>query len=79
MLVSGHGVAEEGPHPGAVNGAFRGVDLEPQPLGQESRDRRHHPLAGPPRPHIDVAVVGVTAEGMASSLELLVQVVEQDV
>ena len=29
---------------------------------EELRDRRHHPFAGTPRPHINVAVVGVAAE-----------------
>ena len=75
----GHGVTQEGPFPRSVNGAFGFVDLELQPPIQKPGQRRQHPFPRPPRPHIDVTVVGIAAEGVATAFQFLVQIVEQDI
>jgi hypothetical protein len=56
--------------------ALRLVDPEPEALGQESFDARHHPLAGSPAAHVDVAVVGVAHEVEAARFQFLVQYAE---
>ena len=50
-----------------------------QPAAEESGDLGHDPLSRHSRPHIDVAVVGVAAEAVASRLQHLVEVVQEQV
>ena len=77
--MNGHAVAQEDPLPGAVNGAFGDVDLECQSLFKESGETGHDPLTAASALHVDVAVVGVTAEDVTAPLQFLVELVEQDV
>ena len=72
-------MAEELTFPNRGNRALLPVDLEPQPVFQERRHRRHHPLARRLRPHVDVAVVRVPAEAVPPAFQLLVQVVQQQI
>src|SRR6202790_4265741 len=48
-------------------------------LGQEVLDALHHPLARPLAAHIDVAVIGIAHEAMATLLEFLVQYVQHQI
>src|SRR5271157_3894703 len=59
--------------------AFRLVDLEPQPVGQESAHRGHDPFAGATAANIDVAVVGVPAKAVTASGQFLVEVVKHEI
>ena len=79
LPVPGEAEAEKLSFPWPSHGALVGVDAELESPLQESGDRREHTLAAAPRPYIDVAVVGVAAEGVAAPLQFLVEVVEQDV
>ena len=55
------------------------IDLQPQPSRDESRYALHHALSRPLRPDVDVAVIRISAEPVASALQLLVEFVEGDV
>ena len=55
------------------------VHPQSQTPGKEACHACHHPLARPPRPHVDVAVVGVAHEAMAATLQLLVHNVQHQV
>src|SRR5271166_1395819 len=57
-------VAEELAFPDRGDGALLPVDLEPEPVLQERRHRRHHPLARRLRPHVDVAGGGRAGDGV---------------
>jgi len=59
--------------------AFRLVDLQPQLLGQEPAHRGHHPFTGAAAANIDIAVIGVAAETVTPSGQLLVQIVEHEI
>jgi len=74
-----HPVAEERPFPDRCDRALLPVDPEPEPPFQEGGERSHHPLPRRLGPHIDIAVVGIAAEGVAAPLELPVQVVEKKI
>ena len=65
--------------PDRGDGALLLVDLEAEPVLQERRHRRHHSLPCRLRPHIDVAVIGVSAEPMSPSFQFLVQIVQQQI
>jgi hypothetical protein len=67
------------PAPAKAGGALLPVDLEFEPVFQERRHRRHHPLARRHRPHVDIAIVGVSAEPVSPSFQLLVEIVQQKV
>ena len=55
------------------------VHPQSQTPGKEACHACHHPLTRPPRPHVDVAVVGVAHEAMAATLQLLVHNVQHQV
>jgi hypothetical protein len=72
------GIAKDFAIPPEVHGAFRLVDAEPE-LCVEPPEQPHHALARTPRPHVDVAIVGVAHEGVSAFLQLLINFVEQHV
>src|SRR5712692_9234059 len=59
--------------------AFRLVDLQPQLSGQEPAHRSHDPFTGTAAANIDIAVVGIPAETVTPSLQLLVEIVEHEI
>src|SRR5271157_201555 len=59
--------------------ALRLVDLQPQLRSQEPAHRGHDPFAGAVTADIDVAVVRVPAEAVATTGQLLVEIVEHEV
>src|SRR6266852_3523881 len=54
--------------------AFHLVDLKPQLTGQEPAHRSHDPFTGTAAANIDIAVVGIPAETVTPSLQLLVEI-----
>src|SRR5690606_41862213 len=70
---------EEFALPRAPDRALCPVPLQLQSRLQEGTQTRHHPFCRPPGLDVHVAVVRVAAETMPSSLQLLVEVIEQDV
>ena len=79
LLVRREAVSKEDPVPWPVHRAFVTVYLQLHFPLQESGHRGHHPLAAALRGNVDVAVVRVTAKGVTSCLQFLVEVIEQDV
>src|SRR3954452_13886360 len=59
--------------------ALRLVDRQPQLRGQEPAHRGHDPFAGAVTANIDVAVVRVPAESVATPRQLLIEIVEHGV
>src|SRR5262249_8576255 len=59
--------------------AFRLVDLQLEPVGQEPAYRGHDPLAGAATAEVDVEVGGVGAEGETPPFQFLVEIVEHEV
>ncbi len=79
------------PAPAKAGGAFLLIDPKPQTAFQKPRRRRHDPLPGCLRAHVDVTVVGprvrpsagprtgATAEVVAAAFEFLVEIVQQQI
>src|SRR5215475_1427417 len=59
--------------------AFRLVDLQPEPIGQEPAHGGHDPLAGAATANVDVAVVGVAAEVVTPPFQFLIELIEHEV
>jgi hypothetical protein len=59
--------------------AFLPVDAQTQNILQEPRHRPQHPLPRRLGLHIDVAVVGIAAEAVATPFQFLVQIVQQQI
>ena len=55
------------------------VDLESQLGFDEAADVGHHALSGPKAAHVNVAVIGIADEAMATPFELPVQFVQHHV
>jgi len=72
------GIAQELATERAGHRALGLVDREAQPA-VEPPQQGHHPLACLPAADIDVRIVGIAHEAMASAFQLLVHVIEQDV
>lgn len=72
-------VPEELAVPRTIHRTLVPIDLQTQPLLQVPGDRLHHPFPGRLRLHVDVTVVGITAEAVAPPFQRLVQIVQQDV
>src|SRR5690606_25284336 len=78
-LMKRHRVAEKFPIPRAVDRTFLTVDLEFQLALQKLCDRFQYPFTSSPRLHVDHAVVCIPTKGVSSSLQFLVQVIQEDV
>jgi hypothetical protein len=61
------------------NRALGFIDLELQALFEELLEARQHSFACPLTAHIDVAVVGLTHEAVATLLQFLVQHIQHQV
>ena len=59
--------------------AFRLVDLQFEPVGQEPAHGGHDPFAGAVTANVDVAVIGIAAEAETSAGQFLVEIVEHEV
>src|SRR5260221_3530145 len=59
--------------------AFHLVDPQPQLTGQKPAHRSHDPLTGAAAANIDIAVVGIPAETVTPSLQLLIEIVEHEI
>src|SRR5689334_10397054 len=70
--------AEKLPARGLIDGTLRFVDPEPE-SPEEAPERLEHALTGAPRPHVNIAVVGVSRELVPTLLQFFVNVVEEDV
>ena len=77
--MPGHAVPQKHSVPRPVYRAFGLVDRELEPFRQELGDRGHNPFTAGLGGNVDVAIVGVTAEGMTPSLQFLVEFVQKDV
>jgi hypothetical protein len=62
-----------------VHRALLCVHNQLQPLLKKLRDRGHHPFTCNLTAHVYVAVIGITAEAVASLFQFLVELIEQDV
>lgn len=71
--------AEESPFLGSGYGALFPVDAQSQAFGQEPFHRVRNSMPRPFRLHIDIAVVGIAAELMSSTLQFFVQLIQEDV
>src|SRR5579863_3859223 len=69
-------VAQELTPKRTIHRALLAVDLQLQPHFQEACHGGHRPLPRSLAPDVDVAVVGVPTETVASALQLLVQIVQ---
>jgi hypothetical protein len=59
--------------------AFRLVDLQLEPVGQEPAHRGHDPLAGTATANVNVTVVGIAAEAVTPAFQFLVEIIEHEV
>ncbi len=78
-MVKGHAVTQKGSLPRTANSTLAVVDLELQVLFEIAAQGGHDALCRPATVQVDVAVVSVTTEGMASSFQFVVQIVKQDI
>ena len=69
LTVQQQPMAEEFAFPNRSDGALFAVDAQPEFPFQKLHHRFHHSLPRRQRPHVDVAVVGVTAEAMAPAIQ----------
>ena len=58
--------------------AFRLVDLQLEPVGQEPAHAGHDPFAGAATANVDVAVIGIAAEAEASAGQFLIEIVKHE-
>jgi hypothetical protein len=65
--------------PGSVNLALGLIDLKLEPAGNEPADALHYSPACSLTADINVAVVGITDETKASTLQLSVQIIKNNV
>jgi len=65
--------------PGPIDGAFLRVHLKLEPFPEKSGQGCHKSFSRFPGPNVNVAVVGIAAEAVASLFQLLVQFVQNDV
>jgi hypothetical protein len=59
--------------------ALRLIHLELEPLSDEPRNARHHPVTRTFAAHIDVAIVCVPNVSMSPALQLVVEFVEHEI
>src|ERR1700681_1141318 len=79
LQARGERVAQELAVPRPVHRALVSIDCQTQAIPEEPLDGCQHTLARTLGPHIDIAVVGVADKAVPTSLQFLVQLVEQDV
>jgi hypothetical protein len=61
------------------HGALLNIDLEFEPLRDESRQACHHSLARSLAAHVDIAIIDIAQKAMAASLQLPIQLVEHQI
>jgi hypothetical protein len=69
----------ERPSPGAVDRTLGLVHHQLQLASQEPRHAGEHPLPGPGALHGDLAIIRLAHKAVASSLELLIQAVQEQI
>src|SRR5712691_988719 len=78
-LPPGKAEPEETSLPGSVDSTLTPVHLQLQALRDEATDACQHTRPGSGTPHVDIAIIGVPTEPMASVLEFLVQLIQHHV
>ena len=63
----------------SVHGTLALIHFQLEADGDEPTDTGHHPVTGPPAPHVDIMIIGVAAESVPSGLKFLVQFVQHDI
>ena len=79
LMVERHAVPQKLPVPRTVHGTLFRVDPEFETFVEVPGQRSQYAFPRLLGPHVNVAVIGVTAERVAAPLQFLVQVVQQDV
>src|SRR5437764_14900966 len=78
-LVIREAESQEFPFPWTSHRTLLAVHSKPELRREESRHAAHHSFTGSPTADVNVAVIRISGEPMAASLQLLIQFVEYDV
>ena len=78
-LTPGEAEPWEAPLPGSVDAALTPVHLSFEALRDEATHARHHARPRSGTPHIDIAIIGVATEPVASRFKFLIQFVQHHI
>ena len=78
-MVPSHAVTQKGSPPWPLYRAFGLVDRELEPFRQVAGYRGHNPFAAGFGGNIDVAIIRITAKGVTTVFQFLVEFVQKDI
>ena len=74
-----HGISQKFPFPGSINRTLGMIDTKIELRLKEPGYARQNTLAADSAADINVAIVGITAEAVPASFQLLVEIIQKDI